>query len=112
MCVDAAIENFMAQYQSPDSGLSLAKDNPDTSESQLPITIQVLVDLHRRLDLPTGSNEPTPSPVEWKDWKAAAERTTYGNVPDSGPGQDFLTSLSDLQAWLVQLMLDSERFSI
>lgn len=111
-CVDGAMKIFMAQYQSTDSDSSFVNDNSDTSESQLPVDIHVLVDLRRRLDSPTGINEPTPSPAEYKDWKAASKGGIHGNVPKSGPDQNLIASLYDLQDWSVQLIHDTECFSI
>jgi len=111
-CVDEAIKILMAQHQSTDSDSSVANDNPDASDSIVPVAIEVLADLHRRLDSPTGSNEPTPSPVEYQDWKAASKGSIYSNTPGSGPDKEFIASLYDMQGWLVQLIQDSESFSV
>lgn len=107
-CVDGAIKMFMTQYQSTDSDSSLADNNPNTSETHLPVAIQVLVDLHQRLDSPTGNGEPTASTVDIKDWRAISKGGIYRNVPESGPDRAFISSLYDLQDSLVQLVQDSE----
>lgn len=106
-CVDEMIDHFINQYQSADS--SSTKDSPESSKPRAPVSIQVLIDLYRRLDSPTGSNEPPPQPVDWK--AVASGKAIHGNVPDSGPGQDFLAILPDLQAWSAQLVMESEGFS-
>ena len=111
-CVDGAIKLFMTQYQPTDSNSSLTNDNPDTSESHVPVAIQVLVDLRRRLDSPTGINESAPSPVGLNDWSAASKGGIHDNVPDSRPDQELIASLYDLQNWSEQLMQDTECFTI
>lgn len=106
-CVEEAIDHSMTQYQLA-ADFSLTNENPSSSKSQVPVFIQVLVDLHQRLDSPKGSNEPPTPPVHWK---AASGETEYGTVPSSGVGQDFIATLSDLQAWSAQLVKESEGFS-
>lgn len=95
-----------------DSDSSLANANSDTSKSHVPVAIQVLADLRRRLDSPTESNEPPPSPVGIVDWRNAGKGGTHSNVADSGPDRDFIASLYELQDWLVRLVEDSECFSL
>lgn len=111
-CVNGAIEIFTAQYKSTGSVSSLANDNLGISKPHVPVTIQILLDLHQRLDSPTVSNESTLSSIGIDDWRAAAKGGIHGNVPDSGPDRDFITSLYELQDWLVSLLEDSECFSI
>lgn len=111
-CVDGAIKIFTAQYQSQDSDFLLANDNSNTSKSHVPVAIQFLVDLRQRLDSPTESDKPTPSPVGIADWRKAGKEGIDSNVPDSGPDRDFIANLYELQDWLVNLLKDTECFSI
>lgn len=53
-CVDDIFDDFIPQYRS--SQLSPANSAPDSSVSPMPVAIQVLFDLHRRLDSPSRIN--------------------------------------------------------
>ncbi|KAJ5186746.1 hypothetical protein N7449_011510 [Penicillium cf. viridicatum] len=59
-CVDEVMQQCMAQYQAPDS--SSARTSP--GDTDMPLTIQILVDLHERLDSSLGAEDQPPLPLD------------------------------------------------
>lgn len=90
--VDRIIHHYISSHKSPDS--SLANGSLDISKPPMPVAIQVLVELHRRLDLPVGSKELPPSALNLKVHQFRVPSTqldTASNIP--GP-QLVQTSLA------------------
>ncbi|OQE40828.1 hypothetical protein PENCOP_c005G02910 [Penicillium coprophilum] len=72
-CVDEVIHHCVAQYQAPDS--SSTKTSPDdadpiNSKKRMPLVLQVLVDLHKRLDSSFEAEERLSLPLKLLECQA------------------------------------------
>lgn len=61
-CVDEVIHHCVAQYQAPDPSPTRTRDATDSNRGKMrmPLAIQVLVDLHERLDSFLGPEDRAP----------------------------------------------------
>lgn len=99
--VDEVIKHMMSDYQDPDpSSMRGSPDGPESngepSKPQMPLAIQVLIDLHSRLDSPSEPhNQPLPSLDEME--YQFNSRAPYISS-NSGFDQDLLSRIFDLEA--------------
>ncbi|KAJ5419975.1 hypothetical protein N7465_002494 [Penicillium sp. CMV-2018d] len=66
-CVDEVMQHCMAQYQAPDSSstrTSPGDTDSNSSKTHMPLVIQILVDLHERLDSSLGAEDQPPLPLD------------------------------------------------
>ncbi|CRG86472.1 hypothetical protein PISL3812_03478 [Talaromyces islandicus] len=97
--VDKMIHHYISRHQSPNS--SLQNGGPDTSKPPMPVAVQVLVDLHGRLDLPAGNNEVPPLAFNWKPDQSRVPSTqpkTISNISVPHPRSGQPSSVTSLSA--------------
>jgi hypothetical protein len=99
--VDEVIKHIMSNYQDPEP--SSMRDSPDGPESdgdqskpRMPLAIQVLIDLHSRLDPPLKPHNQPPPPLDEIEYQFHL-RAPY-LASDSGFDQDLLSRILDLEA--------------
>ncbi|KAJ5160400.1 Transcription factor [Penicillium canariense] len=126
--VDEVIQHYATHYQISDpSSTSSTKNNSEEPASnggkmRMPLAIQVLVELHDRLDSsggPSSANRTNhncetppivtgPPPVVAAGSKPGLRNSVFEAESDSGRNTDFLTTLSDLEAWSSMIILESD----
>jgi len=101
-CVDEVIKHTVSRYEAPD--LSSKRGTPGCPDhdgspykARMPLAIQVLIDLHSRLDSSLAPHSQHPQPL-----LEAMDGHVYSPAPhlanDSGLDMDLLASILDLEA--------------